>query len=101
MVTQVVNKYPTTTTLRSSLNPSQFGQAVTFTAQVTSPGPMPTGKVRFFDAGLWFGSETLSGGAAKLTWSRLLVGNHTITAEYSGDADNAKSTSPVLHQVVQ
>jgi hypothetical protein len=43
-VTQVVNKYTTTTSLRSSLNPSKFGQAVTFTAHVRSAGPAPTAK---------------------------------------------------------
>ena len=48
-VTQTVIKYQTTTTLTSSPNPSQFGQAVTFTAHVTSTGPAPTGKVKFLD----------------------------------------------------
>ena len=40
---------PTTTTLSSSLNPSTFGQQVTFTAVVTAPGfpGTPTGTVTF------------------------------------------------------
>jgi hypothetical protein len=100
-VTQVVNKYPTTTTLSSSLNPSQFGQAVTFTAQVTSAGPAPTGNVKFLDGTLAIGSATLSGGIAKLTKSTLAVGSHPITAQYSGDAASYNSTSPVVNQVVQ
>jgi hypothetical protein len=100
-VTQVVLKYPTTTALTSSLNPSQHGQAVTFTATVTSAGPTPTGKVKFLDGTVGIGSATLSGGVATLTKSTLAVGTHPITAQYLGDAANAKSTSPVVEQVVQ
>jgi Bacterial Ig-like domain (group 3)/FG-GAP-like repeat len=100
-VTQVVEKYPTTTTLTSSLNPSHFGQAVTFTAQVTSTGPAPTGSVKFLDGTTSIGLVTLSGGAAKPTKSTLAIGTHPITAEYLGDAFSAKSTSPVVNQVVQ
>jgi hypothetical protein len=100
-VKQVVDKNTTTTTLISSLNPSNYGQAVTFTATVTSAGPVPTGKVKFLDGTKALGSRALSGGVATLTTSKLAVGTHPITAEYLGDADNAKSTSPVLDQVVQ
>ena len=100
-VIQVVNKYPTTTTLTSSPNPSQSGQAVTFTAQVASAGPTPTGRVKFLDGATTLGSATLSGGAAKLTRSTLAVGTHPITAQYLGDDVSAKSTSPVVNQVVQ
>jgi hypothetical protein len=100
-VTQVVNKYPTTTSLTSSPNPSQSGQAVTFTATVTPAGPAPTGKVKFLDGATTLGSATLSGGVAKLTKSTLAVGTHPITAQYLGDAFSAKSTSGVVNQVVQ
>jgi hypothetical protein len=100
-VKQVVDKYPTTTALSSSLNPSNYGQAVTFTATVTSAGPTPTGKVRLKDGTKAIGTVTLSGGVATLTTSKLAVGTHAITAEYLGDANNDGSTSPVLNQVVQ
>jgi hypothetical protein len=101
-VQQVVNKYPTTTALTSSPNPSNFGQSVTFTAQVTGTGPIaPTGKVKFVDGTTTLGTATLSGGTAKLTKSTLALGTQPITAEYLGDADSAKSTSSVLNQVVQ
>ncbi len=101
LVRQLVQKYPTTTSLSSSLNPSQFGQSVTFTARVTSSGPTPTGKVKFLDGTNSLGSAALSGGSAAITTTKLAVGIHAITAEYLGDADNGKSTSPVLDQVVQ
>ncbi len=100
-VMQIVNKYPTTTTLHSSVNPSQFGQAVTFTAHVTSTGPAPTGTVRFLDGTTGLGYATLSGGVAKLTKSTLAVGTHPITAHYNGNAASSTSTSTVVNQVVQ
>jgi hypothetical protein len=100
-VKQVVEKYSTTTTLTSSLNPSQFGQAVTFTAHVTSTGPAPTGSVKFLDGTTSIGLATLSGGVAKLTKSTLAVATHPITAHYNGDAASSTSTSSVVNQVVQ
>jgi hypothetical protein len=101
-IKQVVDKYPTMTTLSSSPNSSKFGQAVTFTAQVASTGPSaPTGKVKFLDGTTTLGSAALNGGVAKLTKSTLALGTHPITAEYLGDADNAQSTSSVLNQVVK
>ncbi|MGA2966658.1 MAG: Ig-like domain repeat protein [Terriglobales bacterium] len=97
-VKQVVNKYATTTTLVSSPNPSVYGQAVTWTATVTSSGPnTPTGKVNFGGNG----SASLSGGVATLTkicW--LNAGTNAVTAKYMGNADSAPSTSSVLEQVV-
>jgi Bacterial Ig-like domain (group 3)/FG-GAP-like repeat len=100
-VKQVVELYTTTTTLTSTPNPSTHGQAVTFTATVTSSGPNPpTGKVTFKDGTTGIGSATLSGGVAILKKSTLAVGTHPITAEYMGDSSSAKSTSAVLNQVV-
>jgi hypothetical protein len=99
-VTQAVEKYSTTTVLSSSPNPSNFGQTVTFTAQVTGTGPAPTGSVKFLDGATGIGSATLNGGVAKLTKSTLAVGTHSITAQYMGDAASAKSTSNVVNQVV-
>jgi hypothetical protein len=100
-VKQVVDKYPTTTTLTSSPNPSDDGQAVTLTATVTSAGPTPTGKVDFRDGTKSLGTRTLTSAVATLTTSKLAVGAHPITAEYLGDANSGVSTSPVLDQVVQ
>jgi uncharacterized protein (DUF2141 family) len=98
---QTVNKYPTTTTLSSTPNPSAYRHAVSFAATVTSAGPPPAGRVRFMDGATAIGSAALSGGVATLKKSKLTVGTHSITAQYLGDADCAKSTSSVLNQVVQ
>jgi hypothetical protein len=100
-VTQVVVKNATTTALTSSPNPSAHRQPVTFTATVTSAGPTPTGSVIFRDGTSIIGHSLLSGGVAQLTEDRLTVGTHPITAQYLGDAFSAKSTSPVVNQVVQ
>lgn len=93
----------TTTALSSNPNPAGYGQAVTFTATVTPSGSYEaTGKVRFSDyGGFAIGTGTLNGGIATLTYSKLLVGKHPITAQYLGDANNDKSTSPVVNQVVR
>jgi hypothetical protein len=86
-------------TLTSSLNPSNFGQSVTFTATVT--GVSPTGTVTFKDGGTVLGTGTLNAnGQATFTTSSLSVGSHSITAAYGGDANNVASTSAVLTQLV-
>lgn len=96
----------TTTALVSSLNPSDFGQSVTFTATVTAqPGfhaGTPTGTATFFDGTTNIGSSNLnSSGVTSFTISALTVGAHSITASYNGDSNFTSSTSPVLNQVVQ
>jgi hypothetical protein len=101
IVTQVVVKYPTTTVLISSSNPSTYGQPVTFIATVTSTGPTLTGKVWFKDGTTGIGTVTLNGRVATLTKPKLAVGTHPITAQYLGDGASAKSTSSILNQVVQ
>jgi hypothetical protein len=96
--------YPTTTALSSSLNPSNYGQAVTFTAQVTTTSSSPlTGQVTFRDGTTVLGSigsKKMIDGVATLTTPWLGGGTHSITAEYDGDRANAKSTSAAVSQVV-
>jgi Subtilase family/Bacterial Ig-like domain (group 3)/Autotransporter beta-domain/IPT/TIG domain len=87
-----------TIALSSSQNPSSTGQAVRFTATVT--GIAPTGTVIFFDGGTQIGTATLTGGTASITTSSLTTGSHSITARYSGDGNNAASTSAALLQTV-
>lgn len=94
----VGQKASTTTTLTSSLNPSSFGQAVTFTATVT--GNAPTGSVTFIDGGTQLGTAALSAGKATFATYALSVGSHSITARYGSDANNMASTSAVLTQTV-
>ncbi len=106
---QVVNsttKSATTTTLASSLNPSIYGQAVTFTAQVTTSGPVPpAGTVAFtwkqFATTYTIGTATLnSSGIATLTRSNLNADPYPLVAVYKGDTNNLASTSAVVIQSV-
>ena len=95
----------TNTGITSSLNPSTYGQAVTFNVTVTGNGPNPTGRVYFKDKGVAMfecgtdGSVGLVNGIAACTTSVLnVVGSpHAITAEYSGDSDNNPSSGSVLN----
>jgi hypothetical protein len=91
---QVVNQWSTSTAVGSSLNPSVYGQAVSFTANVTSSGGTPTGTVQFNVDGIAFGTPvTLSSGSATSTsTSTLAVGTHTVTAAYSGATNYTAST---------
>jgi hypothetical protein len=87
--------------LRSSLNPSVVGNAVTFTGVVPGNCHLPTGVLTFFDGPTPLGSSGLNpGGAASLTTSALTVGSHNITARYGGDANFDPSVSATLVQVV-
>jgi hypothetical protein len=98
---QTVNQASTTTGLGSSQNPTTVGQSVTFTATVT--GASPGGTVNFRDGSTTIGScgaQPLSGVSATCTTSSLGAGSHGITAVYSGDANNAASTSSALLQIV-
>jgi hypothetical protein len=92
----------TTTSLVSSAAPSNYGQRVTWTATVTSSGPVtPTGRVRFTSGSDAIGEATLdSSGVATLTRSTLNAATYPLTAIYVGDAANLESTSTVLNQVV-
>jgi hypothetical protein len=99
-LTQQVNGVPTTTKVVSSLNPSTYGNSVTFTATVTANSGTPTGSVTFKDGGSPIGTTALSGSKATFATAKLAGGTHTITAVYDGAADFAGSTSGNLSQVV-
>jgi len=93
---QTVNKANTTTAVTSSVNPSAFGQNVTFTATISPVAPgtgTVTGTVQFFVDGNALGSPVaVSNGIAQFNTSTLTAGNHTVTATYSGDANFNGST---------
>jgi hypothetical protein len=99
---QVLTVEPTTVALTSSLNPSLLGSAVTFIATVSSADATASGPVTFVD-----GSTTLCANVAinasltaSCSVSTLALGQHSITANYAGDANNASSSTPVLVQTV-
>jgi hypothetical protein len=90
----------TTTTLGSSLNPSAYGEDVTFTATVA---PVPDGGTVTFKDGaatLTTVAVNTTTGVASHTTDGLSLGTHAITAQYSGTANYAASTSNQVDQEV-
>jgi hypothetical protein len=92
----------TDVTLISSLNPSDFGQSVSFIATVSSGTGTPTGTVTYKDGTTTLGTATLTASStATYTTTALAVGPHSITAIYAGDSEHSGSTSAALTQVVK
>jgi hypothetical protein len=90
-------------TFTSSANPSVAGQAVTFTATLSSCiGPPPDGDTVQFSIGATvLGSGILHQGVAQFTTSSMAVGSHPITATFSGDANYLPTKyAAVITQVV-
>jgi hypothetical protein len=100
-LTQTVNKKASRTMVASSLDPSTVGQSVTYTATVSPTGA--TGTVEFKQAGVTIAgcsARPVSSGTATCTVTSLGAGGHWITAVYSGDSNDAASSSPGLTQTV-
>ncbi|WP_035348106.1 Ig-like domain repeat protein [Edaphobacter aggregans] len=96
--TQTVSKVAPAISVASSLNPSTYGQSVTFTATFSSS--TATGTITFSDGGTVLGIAAISGGSAAISTSALNAGTHPITAAYSGDATWGAATSAPLTQIV-
>jgi S-adenosylmethionine/arginine decarboxylase-like enzyme len=101
---QTVGKATSSVVVASAVNPSAFGQGVTFTATVIGTGT-PTGVVTFSDGVTSIGQGTLStaGGATTTSFSTssLTVGGHTITASYGGDGNFLGSTRTLTQTINQ
>jgi hypothetical protein len=96
----------TTTTVSSSLNPSQAGQPVTFTAVVTAAGYQGslTGKVTFVIDGQNEAPISLSavGGheEGQFVATNLAAGPHSVSATYGSDANVSPSSGSLPTQTV-
>jgi len=99
-VAQVVNKAGTTTSVTSSVNPSVFGQPVTFTATVAPVAPgsgTPGGSVQFSVGGGSLGGPILlSAGTASISTNAVAVGTHAVTASYGGGPNFNGSTGALV-----
>jgi hypothetical protein len=100
-VTHTVTKATSTTSVTHSLNPSNYGQALTFTATiVSSHGGSVSGTVTFKDGATTLGNSTVgAGNKAAYTTAALGVGSHTITASYSGSASDSASSGTIAQAV--
>jgi len=93
-----------TTSLTSSLNPSDAGQSVTFTASVAPIFPAsgtPSGTVTFMDGSTVLATKTLRRGAATFATTALAVGVHHVTASFGGGQPFTPSQSSTLDQTVR
>ena len=103
-----VDLFDTSTSLVSNLNPSNFGDLVTFTATVSETPAQasadPSGTVDFVDTSngnaVVCNDVPLSGGSAQCQTSTLTAGTHNIRAEYSGDGNFDPSQNNLVAQVV-
>jgi hypothetical protein len=87
-----------TASLKASAMSVNVGQQVTLTATIT--GSSPTGSVTFSAGSSPLGVVNLVNGIATLQTSFSAVGTYSITAAYSGDAENAASTSSAVSLTV-
>jgi len=91
------NVLTSTVALRTSANPSLFGQSVIFSATVTGTSvTTPTGQVGFVIDGGTPISVTLISGRASFSTASLAVGTHAVVARYSGDTSHASSSATLL-----
>ena len=90
-----------TENLSSSVNPAAAGVNVIFTATIAAVGGIvPTGTVIFKDGATVLGTSTVDGtGSATFATTTLSVGSHTITANYSGDKNDAPATSTLIETI--
>jgi uncharacterized protein YjdB len=88
---------PTSITLKSSLNPANFGQTVTLTATVSPSNA--SGTVTFYDGTTPLNTVNVINGMAAMVTAQLAGGQHVLTASYSGDSNYAASASAPLIQV--
>jgi hypothetical protein len=71
-----------------------YGQKPTATVTVTGgAGVAPSGVVRVKDGGTVIGQGVVEAGSAQVTLSGLQIGSRRLTAEFTGDARTAASTS--------
>jgi hypothetical protein len=85
----------TTTALSASSSNANQGQAITYTATVT--GKNPTGTVTFTSGSTTLATSNLTNGVATVSASFFAAaGTYSVTASYSGDANNNASTSSAV-----
>jgi hypothetical protein len=98
----VVAQATTATTVTAAPNPATVQSTITFSANVTGNGAMPTGTVSFLANGnIALGTGTLNAtGTTTVINATLAGGSYQITAVYSGDPNDAASTSAAITEVV-
>jgi MYXO-CTERM domain-containing protein len=99
----VVTAAPTSIGLTGTPNPGYLGQTVTMVATVSSQtaSTQAGGSVTFYDGSASLGSaQVTASNTASLSASFSVVGVHSITAVYGGDASFSGSSSAVLKETI-
>lgn len=93
-LSQSVQRATTQTALSVSATTSTINSTINLTVSVSGSGGIPGGQVTFLDGTNILGTANLSAnGAASFTLSSLSLGQHTISASYSGDTNDSSSSS--------
>jgi YD repeat-containing protein len=87
---------PITSSMTSVLMHATTGAVLTVNVGGSSPG----GTVSFYSGSTFLGSANVVGGTATIEVIDLSLGLHTITATYSGDGSNARSSLTMSIKVV-
>jgi hypothetical protein len=98
-LTQTVVRAAPSTDLVADVNPSTYGDLVTFTATVGGAVGAPSGTVTFQSDGTTIPGcdlQPLTGGVATCATDDLGGGAHSVTADYSGD-DRYATSSAAAH----
>ena len=100
---QVLSVEPTSVALLANTNPGLLGQPVTLKATVSSASASLTGTVTFNEgSSAWCAGVPVSAnGTAACQIPSLSLGSHTFTANYSGDDEDAASTSPSYIEIIK
>jgi hypothetical protein len=102
-ISEVITADSITTSLTVSPNTAAQNTAVTLTAPLTpaSSQTVPTGSITFFDGTTSLTSVPVSStGAATYTSNSFAVGTQSLTAVYSGSANDLASTSPAQPLII-
>lgn len=88
--------------LKASSASTTYGAPLTFTATVTTPGFVPSGKVTFMVAGKDVHTASVNAnGIATFNASKYAVGAHRVTAKYAGNANATAATSTTAAATVK
>lgn len=92
---------PTAVNLTSSLNPSVYGNQVTFTATISAPdgAGTPTGSVSFKNGDAVIGTASVANGVATVTVNNLLRGDRSISAVFTGTGGYLNSSTSITQTV--
>ena len=101
-ITESVKQATTAISLTSSSNPALAGTSLTFVANLTSNGGLPSGSLVLHDGSSIIGSALIGPtGSAQFTLSGLSPQPHTLTASFAGDTDHIASISVAIVQLIQ